>query len=354
MPRQAKRKATVIQVPDLEQDAAERKRVLNVLAQRRYRERKREHLKNLESQLESSSSPSSARTVAREDASKERQQQQHSFDDNAIQNAIAAQDVPGEDVDISFNGSGWMPEPFPWPAQTLLPSLPASPIGTSSSDTSTSGQATEFNTSPTSLDSSDWPPMEDMDLTSALQTTSTKSYTFPDERHTTILELKLLRSCMTIAKRMNIEDLLWYPDSKSPFTDPALAGLSFDHLPVNLRPTKTQQLIPHHPLFDILAWPTVRDKLIAVFSQEPELRPPCAATPTAFFDLVYDIEDSAEGLRIWGEDPCVDGNWEVGEAVFKKWWWVLDSDIIKKSNEWRMERGAPLLGAGKGFVVGEV
>src|ERR1700677_2878201 len=106
MPRQAKRKATVIQVPDLEQDAAERKRVLNVLAQRRYRERKREHLKNLESQLESSSSPSSARTVAREDASKERQQQQHSFDDNAIQNAIAAQDVPREDVDISFNGSG--------------------------------------------------------------------------------------------------------------------------------------------------------------------------------------------------------------------------------------------------------
>lgn len=32
-------------------------------------------------------------------------------------------------------------------------------------------------------------------------------------------------------------------------------------------------------------------------------------------DFVYDIEDSAEGVRIWGDDPCEWRNWELGEKV---------------------------------------
>ena len=67
-------------------------------------------------------------------------------------------------------------------------------------------------------------------------------------------------------------------------------------------------------------------------------------------DFVYDVEDSAEGVRIWGDDPYDWQNWEVGEKVFEKWWWAFDSEIIKNSNELRIGRGAPALGQ----VLGEV
>ena len=363
-----KRKAAAIQVPALELDAAERKRVLNVLAQRRYRERKREHLKRLESQAESSPSSLSgqeASATCSEHAQPTSYQPQETIRNstpvcvpvspalNIFVNPVA----PGELVNSLFGDSGCIPDSFDpvlptWPGPMFLPSLLASPITTPTTDPSSSEQTPDTDTSPSSSDSVDWAPIQDMDLLSTLQTMSTRTYTFPDERHTNMLELKLLRGCMMIAKRLNIEDLLWSFESTSPFTDPSLAGLAFDHLPINLRPTKTQQLIPHHPMFDILVWPSVRDKLILVFSQDPELRPPVAASPTAMLDLVYDIEDSAEGVRIWGDDPCLAESWEVGAALFNKWWWSLDKNIIGRSNELRRERGAPLLG--RGCVLGEV
>jgi hypothetical protein len=365
----SRRKATAVQVPDLKDDAAERKRALNVLAQRRYRERKREHLKKLESQVESSASPpiETASEIPCENA-QIRPPDLHA--NNPVTSDVlrpvelpvlgsAASDGVTDGLEDPVSADDGWTDPFTssvhtWPAMTLLPSLFPSSDSIPSTTTPTSDQPTETSTSPSSLGSADWPPILGMDITSALQVKSTRSYTFPDERYTEILELKLLRGCMMIAKRMNIEDLLWSFESTSPFTDPALSGLSFDHLPANLRPTATQQLIPHHPLLDLFAWPVVRDKLILVFAQPPEIRPPIAASPLALMDLVYDFEDSAEGVRIWGDDPFNAENWEAGEALFRKWWWALDRNIVEKSNQLRKERGAPLLGAGAGFVVGEV
>lgn len=71
-------------------------------------------------------------------------------------------------------------------------------------------------------------------------------------------------------------------------------------------------------------------------------------------DLVYDVEDSSEGFRIWGDSPFVEANWEVGSKVFKSWWWAFDREILRRSNEWRRERGASKLGWGMGSVMGEV
>ena len=71
----------------------------------------------------------------------------------------------------------------------------------------------------------------------------------------------------------------------------------------------------------------------------------------ALIDFVYDLEDSAEGTRISGADPCSESNWELGEKVFKSWWWVFDRDIVRQSNELRARRGAPMLG---GSILGEV
>ena len=365
-PKVRRKVTTAVHVPDLREDAAERKRVLNVLAQRRYRERRREHLKKLESQHENSTSPPAGNTT--DELNETRHDQSNGPHIDAHLTPYPSVELPARDFALSDGLSAEFEEPdlasngwatsfdtsvHDWPAATLLPSLFPASKSTPSSNIPTPEQ-TDTSTSPSSLGSVEWPPIDEMDVSSALQAMSTRSYTFPDERHTSILELKLLRGCMMIAKRMSIEDILWSLDSTSPFTDPALSGLSFDHLPANLRPTANQRLIPHHPVLDVLAWPTVRDKMILVFSQPPEVRPPIAASPMALIDFVYDVEDSAEGVRIWGDDPYNAENWEAGEAVFKKWWWALDSNIIGKSNDWRKERGAPLLGAGEGFIVGEV
>ncbi|PGH18337.1 hypothetical protein AJ80_04515 [Polytolypa hystricis UAMH7299] len=56
--KRPRRKAPEVAVPDISEDAAERKRVLNVLAQRRYRRRKKEHIKALEAQLQKGGSDS--------------------------------------------------------------------------------------------------------------------------------------------------------------------------------------------------------------------------------------------------------------------------------------------------------
>ena len=71
----------------------------------------------------------------------------------------------------------------------------------------------------------------------------------------------------------------------------------------------------------------------------------------ALLEFVYDLEDSAEGVRISGDDPSSENNWELGEKIFKSWWWIFDRDIIRRSNQLRTARGAPALG---GSILGEV
>jgi hypothetical protein len=91
-----------------------------------------------------------------------------------------------------------------------------------------------------------------------------------------------------------------------------------------------------------------------VFSQPVDVRPRVAKSPTALLEFAYDLEDSAEGARIWGEDPHDDQAWEVGEKLFENWWWIFDTNIIRRSNEIRRRRGAKMLGTGEGTVLGEI
>jgi len=102
-------------------------------------------------------------------------------------------------------------------------------------------------------------------------------------------------------------------------------------------------LMPHHPIIDLLPWPSCRDKILDVLSLPDEARPPTARGELALLNFVYDIEDSAEGVRIWGSDPFDAKGWEVGQVVFERWWFVFDRGVIERSNHWRRLRGAPLL-----------
>jgi hypothetical protein len=59
--------------------------------------------------------------------------------------------------------------------------------------------------------------------------------------------------------------------------------------------------------------------------------------------MYYDIDDSAEGLRISGSDWHSAENWEVGQTLFKNWWWAFDRSVVDSSNALRAKRGAQKL-----------
>jgi len=186
-----------------------------------------------------------------------------------------------------------------------------------------------------------------MDFPSALQQHLSRTFAFPDDYHMAVPELKLLSACLVIAKRLQIDEALLVLASQSPFSKAAGRRKSYEHLPAHLRPTPTQLSVAHHPILDLFPWPPVRDRLISVLALRPEVQPPGAVCPHGLMDLVYDMEDGAEGVRVWGEDPSDWRNWEVGERVFGRWWWAFDGETVRCSNERRVARGAAELGRGR-------
>lgn len=403
---QPKRKAQEIELPTRGQDAAERKRVLNVLAQRRYRQRKKEHVQKLEAQTQSldnrdandgpkliqskdlssdnrsTSSPLSQTHSGRlqcepsimyeADAIATEEFEGNSFDPTAYFSSTSPGQLQKDSLDQSTADQSnlFQVDPFAvydvnnlalpasnqcfWDTTLEFPSISNSPQSSTTGSSSNGSASWSLTPLPLADDADDTTVGQTGKQPSPRRPTEDLQYCFPDEANLEILELTLLRGCMMVARRINVHEIMWSLSAVSPFTDPSMAFAQYRHLPANLQPTMVQMTVPHHPIVDLLPWPAVRDRMIMVLSQPPGLRPPQAASPTALLDFVYDIEDSAEGIRLSGSDPYSANNWEVGEKVFKSWWWIFDRDVVRRSNELRESRGAPLLGSNPGSVLGEV
>ena len=163
---------------------------------------------------------------------------------------------------------------------------------------------------------------------------------FPDSYLLPMSELTLIRAMLRVAGRINAQSV-WELTANSPFnlgTSPPP-----DQLPATWQPTATQLIMPHHPIIDLLPWPAARDRVINVLSLPDEARPPAARGSLAVCNFAYDIEDGAEGIRVWGSDPYDETCWEVGQLAFAKWWFIFDRAVIERSNYWRRLRGAPPL-----------
>ncbi|OAA41101.1 hypothetical protein BBO_05637 [Beauveria brongniartii RCEF 3172] len=333
-----------LDVPGIEDDAAERKRILNVLAQRRYRKIGIIHCL--------------ARTNSNAGEKKrQRQLKQQSLDEPEGE---AIQSLSGEPVgseprahiscapeSLSIDGRSGIDDGWPGSLGMLMtPLLLNSDIGSSLAQaqnewntldsslnlvedvssldlfapTSNAGSPPSFDTSPKSVNS-------DGSLSD--------SYLLP------VYELTLLKGLLRIAERLGSPEDVWSLNSQSPFTKGG--GTPAHQLPPTWQPTATQIKMPHHPFLDFLPWPSVRDKVIDIFSLPERSRPPSAAGSTGLANLAYDIEDSSEGVRIYGDDPYDPAYWEVGQVFFQRWWFLFDRDIIATSNRWRRLRGAPPL-----------
>lgn len=207
----------------------------------------------------------------------------------------------------------------------------------------------------------------DVDISSELQTSEAATFTFPDDRLLEVPSLALLKAALHVAERLNIADLIWDLGANSPFyqghtfPDSATSSLSShapplqtpsltintdssSAVPAHLRPTTTQILIPHHPILDLLPWPSTRDKLIRVFNLPPHLRPKSAQSPMGLVQLVQDMEDdTGEGVRPDSSDPFEACGWEIGQLMFEKWWWAFETEVVVRSNQSRKKRGKTAL-----------
>ena len=146
--------------------------------------------------------------------------------------------------------------------------------------------------------------------------------------------LKVIRAGKRIADMFDCSHHMWNPFFQH------VVRIQPPDLPPHFKPTRAQLHIPHHPIFDVIPWASARTKFICILSQPMEMRPPSARDPLAIVNLLMDIDDESEGMRIHGEDGWDSKNWEVGEKFFRNWWWALDREIVANSNKLRAQRGA--------------
>ncbi|SPN99603.1 uncharacterized protein DNG_02455 [Cephalotrichum gorgonifer] len=342
-------------VPDIEEDAAERKRVLNVLAQRRYRQRRRQKKKMATTEAAGEKSPpepapagsgvnGTAGSSGAETAGSA------SLDDFMEVMELAG---PGEGgalgmsfaqdtLDLTSTASWAAAVGFMGDMQTPPPGLAlegSHDAGSAVGGTSLCG----FDMSENQTSSGDeFEASGVVDPSNLFMSPpSTRSSTsFPDTYLLPVSELTILRAMLRISQRLNVTSF-WQLDAASPFTTGSATPQH--ELPVSFRPTPSQLLVPHHPIIDILPWPNVREKLIGIMQLPDEVRPEGAEGPMALLNFAYDIEDGAEGIRIWGADVYDPGAWEVGQVLFERWWFLFDREIVANSNRWRMLRGASAL-----------
>ncbi|TRX98674.1 hypothetical protein FHL15_000016 [Xylaria flabelliformis] len=335
------KKPPALAVPDINDDATERKRVLNVLAQRRYRERKKQERGRGRAE-DATSSPQSNKTQDIESGSpapvSETLALENQLSFSAYLNLPSPPDSASASLGFDSNAilrTRWPSASFESTGTALLsgaeescpnienPSRSTLPAGASVTD----GETTPLD----SLDISDPDP---------LLSSSSTDISFPDSYYLPIHELVLFRGLNRIANRLRCNTTtIWQLDANSPFNDGTHTALTTENLPPAWRPTLSQLTVPHHPVIDLLPWPKVRDRIIMILSSPDESRPPAASGPS------YDLEDSAEGARIWGDDPCEPTSWEVGQVLFERWWFIFDRQVIDQSNYWRKLRGAATLSA---------
>ena len=184
--------------------------------------------------------------------------------------------------------------------------------------------------------------------------TATDAFAFNDEAYVTIPGLSVVRAHVTILQCMHRNGAkidIWNPFSISPFYQSGAPSVSQSPpplaatLPDNYQPTALQKTVKHHPLLDLLPWPSVRSRILHILTLPQETRPQRAKgdMPSVMMQLLFDMKDAGGGLRVWGSNPFDEENWEVGPVFFQKWWWALNSEIVKRSNQIRTQRGEDVL-----------
>ncbi|KAI0447010.1 hypothetical protein F4803DRAFT_392837 [Xylaria telfairii] len=342
-------------VPDINNNATERKRVLNVLAQRRYRERKRQEKGR--SRAENATSSPQSNNIRNNESGAPIGLDASVSETPVLENEPSLSTylnlpppLDSTSASSSFNSdvgprTTWPTASFTVSGAPLLPGVEECYVGAENPSWSTLqvGPSVAGGVA-TALDILDTLDPSALSAHSASDNSEAIDISFPDSYYLPVHELALLRGLVRIAVRLRCNTTtIWDLSANSPFNDGTHTALTAQELPPAWRPTLSQSTIPHHPVIDLLPWPSVRDRILMLLGLPDNARPPAAAGPLALAQLAYDLEDNAEGARIWGDDPYEPTSWEVGQVLFERWWFVFDREVINQSNYWRKLRGAAML-----------
>ncbi|KAF2020894.1 hypothetical protein BU24DRAFT_487418 [Aaosphaeria arxii CBS 175.79] len=324
MPAERQKKTTPQKVPGA--GDPDRKRVLNVLAQRRYRQRRRERIAELEAKLNSTNSDT---IRSNEISHADDLPDQCTLLPNAGQDAFDIEEIVRSiDIDVSLG-------PLDPGDIAFTQSFDMTTLTTTQNPPTYLPDLLPSSTSPSSSSSTSPTPPLNFPLT-------------PDAFHLNVPILSAIRASSTIATVLGVSNHIWDPTYMHTLTtipDPST--------PSNLHPTTSQMTIPHHPVLDILPWPSVREKLICILALPSALRPQVAreddggdGQSKAVFQLIQDADDMNEGCRVhatllgWdGPNEMEEEAWELGEMFFRNWWWCFDGRVLASTNRKRRERG---------------
>ncbi|KAI6749385.1 hypothetical protein HG530_015224 [Fusarium avenaceum] len=330
--RSKKRKQTPQYVPS--HGDPDRKRVLNVLAQQRYRQKQKMRLTELEARATSLASSPTASLKASLD--------EPIFTPVESESSSNVISDPGLEDNATFD----IEDILQSTRETLFPiidygtDLPHDfSIQSTTDDTPNTGLHRDFPT-PFLIPpdpSTPSPPPVVFPLT-------------PDSTNLSVPNLSTFRAFATIASAIGVLSNFHNPNYLH-----TLSPTPASNLPPNLHPTSAQITIPHHPLLDILPWPSVREKLICILALPSGLRPLVAredgdqdgsGQAKAVMQIVHDLDDMADGCRIhgnlvaWGGgSEFAEESWEMGECFFRNWWWCIDGRLVNMSNLRRRQRG---------------
>ncbi|PWN31514.1 uncharacterized protein FA14DRAFT_88208 [Meira miltonrushii] len=118
----------------------------------------------------------------------------------------------------------------------------------------------------------------------------------------------------------------------------SISNWKFDRIPQNMLPTPAQLSIEHHPYIDcVFPWASMRSKILllmeSIFTEEQL----CQETLTSH-------ERYGEpAFTVWGDDPMDESSWEVSQSFATNWWFLLDRQIINRTNWWRRQQERPEL-----------
>ncbi|GBF66705.1 hypothetical protein TMEN_9425 [Trichophyton mentagrophytes] len=103
-------------------------------------------------------------------------------------------------------------------------------------------------------------------------------------------------------------------------------------LPPSLQPTTLQLQVPHNVYVDLIPSPSLRDVLLR---SDPAM---VAAFLVDVCTFACDIDDRGQ-LTIWGEDFLNEISWEFSASVLEKWGgWFLPSIWHERADFWRRHR----------------
>ncbi|KAF5013628.1 hypothetical protein FDECE_389 [Fusarium decemcellulare] len=102
-------------------------------------------------------------------------------------------------------------------------------------------------------------------------------------------------------------------------------------VPSPLKPTNLQKTVPHPSFVDVIPFPGVRNRILRSL---------------AVIDLEKFTTDLTEGaFKVWGSTPWDGTSWEVSQAFARRWWFLVDEQLLSATNFWRRQRLEPAIAA---------